>query len=86
MKSDESRQLFLRYFSERSHTIVPSSSLIPKNDPTLLFANAGMNQFKETFLGVEQRKYKKSQPRTLCMSISAPKRSHRRIHSRSSQL
>ena len=57
MKSTEIRRLFLDYFRERGHTVVPSSSLIPSNDPTLYFANSGMVQFKDTFLGKEQRDY-----------------------------
>jgi alanyl-tRNA synthetase len=57
MTGKELRALFLRYFEERGHTVVASSSLIPHNDPTLLFANAGMNQFKDCFLGLEKRSY-----------------------------
>jgi alanyl-tRNA synthetase len=57
MTGNEIRSRFLRFFAERGHTIVPSSSLIPHNDPTLLFANAGMNQFKDCFLGREKRGY-----------------------------
>ncbi len=53
----EIRRAFLEYFRERGHTIVPSSPLVPANDPTLLFTNAGMVQFKELFLGHEQRSY-----------------------------
>jgi alanyl-tRNA synthetase len=53
----EIRQQFLDYFAQRGHRIVRSSSLVPANDPTLLFANAGMNQFKDTFLGAEKRDY-----------------------------
>lgn len=57
MKSLEIRQKFFDYFKKQGHTIVPSSSLIPAQDPTLLFANAGMNQFKDVFLGTEKRSY-----------------------------
>lgn len=53
----ELRQVFLDYFQDNKHTIVPSSSLVPVNDSTLLFTNAGMVQFKETFLGIESRAY-----------------------------
>ena len=55
MTGHEIRQRFLDYFAARGHRIVRSSSLLPSNDPTLLFANAGMNQFKEVFLGGEAR-------------------------------
>ena len=51
------RRAFLEYFREHGHTVVPSSSLVPGNDPTLLFTNAGMVQFKDVFLGKEQRDY-----------------------------
>ncbi|MCK4557475.1 MAG: hypothetical protein KAU47_08145, partial [Candidatus Aminicenantes bacterium] len=49
MKSQEIRETFLDFFSDKSHKIVKSSSLLPKDDPTILFTNAGMNQFKNTF-------------------------------------
>ncbi|HET9219469.1 MAG TPA: alanine--tRNA ligase [Terriglobia bacterium] len=60
MNSNEIRRLFLRYFEDRGHTVVKSSSLIPAEDPTLLFVNAGMNQFKDVFLGRETRPYKRA--------------------------
>ena len=57
MKSNEIRSGFLEYFRSKGHTIVPSSSLVPANDPTLLFVNSGMVQFKDAFLGKEKRPY-----------------------------
>jgi alanyl-tRNA synthetase len=57
MTSDQIRSTFLEFFQARSHRVVRSSSLVPANDPTLLFANAGMNQFKDVFLGREKRDY-----------------------------
>ena len=61
MKSSaEIRRAFLDFFVERGHTEVPSSSLVPANDPTLMFTNAGMVQFKDTFLGLEERPYKRA--------------------------
>ncbi|HYF98130.1 MAG TPA: alanine--tRNA ligase-related protein, partial [Coxiellaceae bacterium] len=57
MKSNELRQAFLNYFKENGHHILPGSSLIPANDPTLLFTNAGMVQFKDYFLGKEAAPY-----------------------------
>jgi len=60
MKSNEIRSKFLKFFQERGHTVVPSSSLVPANDPTLLFTNSGMVQFKDVFLGRETRSYKRA--------------------------
>ncbi|MDE2343943.1 MAG: alanine--tRNA ligase, partial [Betaproteobacteria bacterium] len=60
MKSAEIRDKFLQYFARNGHTIVPSSPLVPANDPTLLFTNSGMVQFKDVFLGKEQRPYKRA--------------------------
>jgi alanyl-tRNA synthetase len=54
------RETFLKFFEERGHRVVRSSPLVPHNDPTLLFTNAGMNQFKDVFLGLEQRDYKRA--------------------------
>src|ERR1700685_2274601 len=60
LTGNEIRKTFLKYFEERGHRVVRSSSLVPANDPTLLFTNAGMNQFKDVFLGLEQRDYKRA--------------------------
>ncbi len=57
MLSDETRSSFLQFFARNGHTVVPSSSLVPDKDPTLLFVNAGMVQFKNVFLGQEKRTY-----------------------------
>jgi len=57
MKSTQLRSMFFNFFTEQGHALVPSSSLIPADDPTLLFTNAGMNQFKDVFLGKEKRSY-----------------------------
>jgi len=57
MKSNEIRKIFLEFFEKNKHTFVESSPVVPQNDPTLLFANAGMNQFKNVFVGVDKRPY-----------------------------
>jgi len=67
MKSAEIRKLFLDFFAERGHEIVPSSSLVPANDPTLLFTNAGMVQFKEVFTGQEKRPYVRAASSQRCV-------------------
>ncbi|HEX3371954.1 MAG TPA: alanine--tRNA ligase, partial [Candidatus Acidoferrales bacterium] len=59
--------MFLKFFAERGHRIVRSSSLVPTNDPTLLFTNAGMNQFKDVFLGLEQRDYTRATTSQKCV-------------------
>jgi alanyl-tRNA synthetase len=63
----EIRQLFLDFFAARGHRVVRSSSLVPANDPTLLFTNAGMNQFKDTFLGLEKRDYSRAASSQKCV-------------------
>ncbi len=70
MRSSEIREAFLNYFEANGHKIVSSSSLIPFNDPTLLFTNAGMNQFKEVFLGKETRPYRRATTSQKCMRVS----------------
>ena len=67
MKSAEIRDAFLSYFASQQHTVVPSSSLVPGNDPTLLFTNAGMVQFKDLFLGAEKRDYVRAASSQRCV-------------------
>ncbi len=67
MKSTEIRQAFLDYFAAQGHSVVASSSLVPGNDPTLLFTNAGMVQFKDTFLGADPRPYKRATSSQRCV-------------------
>jgi len=70
MTSAEIRQSFLDFFASKGHTIVPSASLVPEDDPTLLFTNAGMNQFKNVFLGLEKRSYTRAADTQKCMRVS----------------
>jgi alanyl-tRNA synthetase len=70
MKSAEIREKFLKYFEEKGHKIYPSSSLIPKDDPTLLFANAGMNQFKDVILGKKKPEHKRAASCQKCIRVS----------------
>jgi alanine--tRNA ligase len=70
MKSNEIRRTFLDYFIKRGHTCVPTSSLVPVNDPTLLFINAGMVPFKNTFLGLEERSYGRACSVQKCLRVS----------------
>jgi alanyl-tRNA synthetase len=67
---NEIREAFLTFFERNGHRIVPSSSLIPFNDPTLLSTNAGMNQFKDVFLGNETRPYRRAATSQKCMRVS----------------
>ena len=70
MTSQEIRQTFLDFFASKGHTIVPSAPMVVKNDPTLMFTNAGMNQFKDWFLGNEPAKYKRVADSQKCLRVS----------------
>jgi len=70
MKVHDVRKSFLDYFAEREHKVVPSSPLVLRDDPTLLFANAGMNQFKDVFTGAEQRDYTRAASSQKCLRVS----------------
>jgi alanyl-tRNA synthetase len=70
MTAPDIRQSFLDYFARRGHRVVSSSSLVPADDPTLLFTNAGMNQFKDLFLGKERREYRRATTAQKCMRVS----------------
>lgn len=70
MKAREIRARFLDFFAQRGHAVVDSSSLVPDNDPTLIFTNAGMNQFKAVFLGMEKRDYVRAASCQKCMRVS----------------
>ena len=70
MEAREIRARFLEFFAEKKHTVVTSSSIIPQDDPTLLFINAGMNQFKGVFLGLEKRAYVRATSVQKCMRVS----------------
>ena len=67
MTGNEIRSKFLGYFARHGHKVVKSSSLLPADDPTLLFTNAGMNQFKDVFLGVEKRDYRRAATSQKCV-------------------
>ena len=70
MTSSEIREAFLEYFHRKGHNVLPSSSLVPVGDATLLFTNAGMVQFKDTFLGLEKRDYNRAVTSQKCMRVS----------------
>lgn len=70
MTSNEIRKTFIDYFASKQHTIVPSASMVIKNDPTLLFTNAGMNQFKDIFLGNVQKPYTRAADAQKCLRVS----------------
>jgi alanyl-tRNA synthetase len=70
LKAKEIRSSFLEFFARHQHQVVSSSTLVPRDDPTLLFTNAGMNQFKGVFLGLEHRDYKRAASVQKCMRVS----------------
>jgi alanyl-tRNA synthetase len=70
MTSQQIREAFLDFFAQKNHKIIKSSSLLPKDDPTILFTNAGMNQFKSVFLGLEKRSYKRATSCQKCLRVS----------------
>src|ERR1700754_4584698 len=70
MTSNEIRSSFLKHFAKHGHRVVASSSLVPGDDPTLLFTNAGMNQFKDLFLGTEKRDYTRATTVQKVMRVS----------------
>jgi len=70
LQSDDIRRTFLEFFAQRGHRLVRSSSLVPVGDPTLLFTNAGMNQFKDVFLGLERRDYQRAASSQKCLRVS----------------
>jgi len=70
MKASEIRNTFLNYFENQEHKIVPSSPIVNKNDPTLMFINAGMNQFKDYFLGNRKAKNKRVADTQKCLRVS----------------
>ncbi|MBI5517992.1 MAG: alanine--tRNA ligase [Deltaproteobacteria bacterium] len=70
LTANEIRTMFLEFFRERGHTVVPSSGVVPRNDPTLLFTNAGMVQFKDAFLGLDKRPYTRAASSQKCVRMS----------------
>ncbi|MBO5692784.1 MAG: hypothetical protein J6R74_02445, partial [Tidjanibacter sp.] len=70
MTSNEIRKKFLDFFQSKGHTIVPSAPMVVKNDPTLMFTNAGMNQFKDIFLGNAEKKYNRAADTQKCLRVS----------------
>ncbi|MFY9419222.1 MAG: alanine--tRNA ligase-related protein, partial [Bacteroidales bacterium] len=70
MTSYEIRENFLEFFRKKDHVIVPSSPIVVKNDPTLMFTNAGMNQFKDIFLDIQKPKYKRVADTQKCLRVS----------------
>ena len=77
MKSAEIRQKFLDFFESKGHTIVPSAPMVIKDDPTLMFTNAGMNQFKDIILGNINPKHRRVADSQKCLRVSGTQRSGR---------
>ena len=69
LSTDEIRQIYLDFFQEKGHTLVESASLVPSNDPTLLFTNAGMVPFKDLLLGVEKKGYTRAVSSQRCIRL-----------------
>ena len=69
MESNKIRQAFLDFFESKGHAIVPSAPMVVKGDPTLMFTNAGMNQFKDIFLGNAPRKYPRAADTQKCLRV-----------------
>ena len=69
MDAQTIRRNFLQFFKDNDHTLVPSSSVVPHDDPSILFINAGMNQFKDVFLGKAQRDYQKAASSQKCIRV-----------------
>lgn len=77
----EIRQAFLDFFHSKGHQVVASSSTVPNNDPTLLFTNAGMNQFKDVFLGLDKRNYSRATTSQRCVRAGGKHNDRkRRLH------
>ena len=72
MESNKIRQAFLDFFESKGHAIVPSAPMVVKGDPTLMFTNAGMNQFKDIFLGNAPRKYPRAADTQKCLRVCFP--------------
>ena len=69
MQTQNIRRKFIEYFKNQGHTVVPSASVVPHDDPTLLFNNAGMNQFKDVFLGKSSRDYNRAVSSQKCLRV-----------------
>ena len=74
MKVADIRRTFLNFYASKGHTIVHSSPVVPGNDPTLLFTNAGMNQFKDVFLGFDKRPYTRATTSQKCIRAGGKQR------------